>query len=114
MPCPLKGEQTAYEQPQLGLEAAPLVEITLEELHVIRKPTYRELSNGQHEWRCRLSGQADLFHPDRNGIVEASTIDSAEQAKSLGLRKSSKVTILVTSEGVLHQGTTTLFEVPSK
>lgn len=91
MPTP--EQAAAYTQSLLGLEVEATPEITLEEVTVARRPTYTALPDGEHEWRCSFVGLSDLFHPERNDVIEATTVQFAVLARELGLRKGEIVTI---------------------
>lgn len=98
MPTP--EQQAAYTQSLLGLEVEATPEITLEEVTVARRPIYIALPDGEHEWRCSFVGLPDLFHPERNDVIEATTVQFATLARELSLRKGEIVTITGTP---MHQ-----------
>ena len=95
-----KPDQTpAYQQLTFAeAEPEPTAEVTLENCIVAQRPTYTKI--GQvHEWRCSLFAPPDLFHQERDDLVEAHATNYAEAANRKRLRPGDRVVL----KGLLSQ-----------
>ncbi len=91
--------QETYEQPMLtGLETEQPEEVTLDNCLVTARPTYTKHGK-THLWKCSLAAEPDIFHPDRNELVEIHKTTCAEAAHKKRLRPGDRVSV----KGVLQQ-----------
>jgi hypothetical protein len=88
-----------YSQPTLeGLETEAKTEVLLENCVVAARPIYKKVGSG-HEWQCSLYALPDIFHQDRDELVEAHATNYAEMANKKRLRPGDRVVL----KGLLSQ-----------
>jgi len=101
-------EAGEYNQIDLSLEPEKPREITIENCMVQTLPTVEQVKKGVREWRCGFSAPSDLWHQDRDELIEAraSSPESVTQAVGKRLKPGDMVTItgLVTLQQVLVTG----------
>ncbi len=97
-----------YNQLGLGVEVEQPRIITIENCVVQAAPAVTEVKKGVKEWRCGFSAPPDLWHQDRDELIEArtSTKETVSRAGSLRLKPGDMVTItgLVTQQQLLVTG----------
>src|SRR6266702_1974130 len=97
-----------YNQIDLSLEPEKPREITIENCMVQSLPTVEQVKKGVKEWRCGFSAPSDLWHQDRDELIEAraSSQERVTQATSKRLKPGDMVTItgLVTLQHLLVTG----------
>ena len=97
-----------YDQLGFGVDVEKPRIITLENCVVQAAPAVEEVKKGIKEWRCGFSAPADLWHQDRDELIEArtSTKETVSRAKSFRLKPGDMVTItgLVTQQQLLVTG----------
>ena len=97
-----------YNQIGLSLEPEKPRELTIENCVVQSRPTVKQMERGGKEWRCGFSVPSDLWHQDRNELIDAraSAPESVALAVSKRLKPGDMVTItgLVTLQQVLVTG----------
>jgi hypothetical protein len=93
-----------YNQLSLeGVEPEKRNEVTIENCVVLTRPTYKK--NGKRpEWQCSLYAPPDIFHQERDDLIEAQTTSFAQSANTLRLRPGDRLDI----SGVLSQHELTL------
>src|SRR5437016_5654334 len=88
-----------YSQPTFeGFETEENTETTLENCVVAARPTYKKVGQA-HEWHCSLYAPPDIFHQDRDELVEAHATTYAEEANRKRLRPGDRVVL----KGLLSQ-----------
>lgn len=59
---------------------------------VAARPLYKKAGHG-HEWQCSLYAPPDIFHQDRDELVEAHATNYAETANRKRLRPGDRLTL---------------------
>jgi hypothetical protein len=98
-----------YDQLGLEIEAEKPREILIENCVVQGAPKVETVEEtGKKEWRCGFSAPSDLWHQDRDELVEAraSSQERIDGVKGLRLKPGDMVTIagLVTQQQLLTRG----------
>lgn len=90
--------QETYQQPMLtGMETEQPEQITLENCLVTARPIYTNQGK-THHWQCSLAAEPDIFHPDRNELVEVQTTRYAKAAYKKHLQPGDRVSVTGTHE----------------
>src|SRR6266702_7372540 len=101
-------EAGEYNQMGLSLEAEKPREMTIENCMVQTLPTVEQVRKGVREWRCGFAVPSDLWHQDRDELIEAraSEPENVTQATSQRLKPGDMVTItgLITQQQLLVTG----------
>ena len=90
-----------YDQIGIPLEAEKPREITVENCVVQSCPTVKQMEKGGKEWRCGFSVPSDLWHQDRDELIDARASDPANVA--LAVRQRLKPGDMVTITGLVTQ-----------
>jgi len=95
-----------HQQVQLSLNSFSLEtekprELTIENCVVQSLPTVQTVQKGVKEWRCGFSAPADLWHQDRDELIEVRT--STQETVALATSKRLKPGDMVTITGLITQ-----------
>ncbi len=105
-PAPLSEPTTPvefgeYDQLGFSLETEKPRELTIENCVVQSLPTVQTVQKGVKEWRCGFSAPADLWHQDRDELIEVRT--STQETVALATSKRLKPGDMVTITGLITQ-----------